>query len=232
MLRSRKRGCCLLAQAFTTFLPSLCPDLCKNRFGASACPTHCIWSSRAWPKAKKSCSGRQTQYLHSRGWCVALNLPYFRSRMGNSFRRQRWPSSLSGTPTSKWPSSKSSAGHPRNAQGSIHLQRHHRGKLLSNIGDNKGGRGIFLCLIVLLAVFSSSYCYVWDNMGNKVWMSGHLQEQLCCTDVCAPQGCDSRNQALSNIGSAWFLSTTDILWIFFLQNKRERQHTTGTTVTQ
>lgn len=91
----------LLPQAFTTFTPSLHPDLCENRIGTSAHPTHCIWSSGAWPKAKKSCSGRQTLYLHSRGWCIGLDLPYFRSQTGNSLRKWRWSNFVSGTSTTK-----------------------------------------------------------------------------------------------------------------------------------
>lgn len=40
MLRSGKR-------------PSLCPDLCKNKFGASASSKQCIWRSGDTSKAKK-----------------------------------------------------------------------------------------------------------------------------------------------------------------------------------
>ena len=111
MLRSGKRSSCLLAQVFATFTPSLCPDFCKNKFGAPTCPTHCIWSSGAWPKAKISYSGKQTLYPHSWGWCISPNLPYFTFWTGNIQWRWRQPSSVSGTAMTKWPSSMVLATH-------------------------------------------------------------------------------------------------------------------------
>lgn len=76
MLRSGKRS-------------SLCPDPCKERFWTSASSKQYTGMSGAWPKAKNPCCGKQTPYLHWRGWWAGPNLPYFRSQTGMSFKRQR-----------------------------------------------------------------------------------------------------------------------------------------------
>lgn len=59
-------------------------------------------------------------------------------------------------------------------------------KLPSNAGDNTNTRvagQVFLCLTVLLAVILLLCLGKSGKQG-----SGHLQEQLCCTDTCALQG--------------------------------------------
>lgn len=133
-------------------------------------------------------SGKQTLFLHWRGWWAGTNLPYFRSQIGNSLKRQRWPRSMSDTSTMRWPSSKSGAGHLCSGQGSARYHRANYPAMQGIIRDARVVGQVFLCLTVLLAVFFSSYCCVWGNQENKVWPSGHLQEQLCNTDTCASQG--------------------------------------------
>lgn len=107
-------------------------------------------------------------------------------------------------------------------------QRENHPEMQEIIGDTRVAGQVFLCLIVLLTVFLSSCCYVWGNQGNKVWPSGHLQEQLCCTDTCASQGWHqkpgTKQHRLCIPEHHWY--TLNVLHT----KQKKRQHTMGKTV--
>lgn len=63
--------------------------------------------------------------------------------------------------------------------------------------------------LMLYSAFSSFLLLLC--LGNNVWRSGHLLEQLCCTEACASQHCHSRNQSLINTGTGQFLSISHVL---------------------
>lgn len=105
-------------------------------------------------------------------------------------------------------------------------------KLPSRAGDSmrcKGGRAgisLFNCTIgssLLIAVSGEI----------RETRSGHLgiYKSSCVIQTPVPRRADTKSQARSYMGSV-FLSTTDRLWVFFIQNKRKRQHSTGKTVSE